>query len=50
VQLKGRCSRRKERTKFKIVQDAAIKCDDFEIAVLMNWVEYKKQKITEYQQ
>jgi hypothetical protein len=33
-----------------IIQDIAIEYDDFQIAVLMNWVECKKQTITEYQQ
>jgi hypothetical protein len=28
---------------------AAVEYDNFQIAVLMNWVEYKKHKITEYQ-
>jgi hypothetical protein len=32
------------------VQAAAIECDDSQIAVLMNWVEYEEQKIREYQQ
>jgi hypothetical protein len=31
-------------------QHAAKECDDFQIAVFMYWVKYKKQKIAEYQQ
>jgi hypothetical protein len=35
--------------KFLQVQGAAVDCDDFQVAVLTNWVEYKKQKrVTEY--
>lgn len=33
------------------IQDAAIESDNFQIAVMMNWFEYKKHtNITEYEQ